>query len=265
MKRTSRWAVTLSALALTTPAAITLTSATADAETGVPHSTATSAPNGDAVANLWEWNWRSVAAECTDRLGPAGFGGVQVAPPQESVSLPDQGHPWWEIYQPVSYKIESRHGTRAEFADMITACHNAGVKVIADTVVNHMAGSNNTATTGYAGSAFDPSGYSYPAVPYGYDDFHHPGDGCPTATGDIEDFNNPDQVRNCELVDLSDLYTQKEDVRNTLAGYLNDLISLGVDGFRVDAAKHLAQDDFAAILGKVNNTTWQNTRPYVAQ
>jgi alpha-amylase len=241
--------------------ALTLAALTAPATA----TTTATQPNGDAVANLWEWNWRSVAAECTDHLGPAGFGGVQVAPPAESVSLPDKGHPWWEVYQPVSYKLESRLGTRAEFAAMVTACHNAGVRVIADTVVNHMAGSNNTVTTGYAGSTFDPAGYAYPAVPYSRSDFHHPGDGCPTSSGGINDWNDPAQVQNCELVSLSDLYTQKDEVRAKIAAYLNDLVSLGVDGFRVDAAKHVPQADFAAILAKVNNTTWQHTRPYVAQ
>ena len=35
------------------------------------------------LANLFEWNWPSVAHECTTQLGPAGYAGVQVAPPQE--------------------------------------------------------------------------------------------------------------------------------------------------------------------------------------
>ncbi|MBO2448816.1 alpha amylase C-terminal domain-containing protein [Actinomadura barringtoniae] len=251
----------IAALALATLAAAP-TPATAAVRTATAVATQ---PNGDAVANLWEWNWRSVTSECTDRLGPAGFGGVQVAPPAESVSIPDKGHPWWEVYQPVSYKLESRFGTRAEFAAMATACHNAGVRVIADTVVNHMAGSNNTVTSGYAGSTFDPSGYAYPAVPYTRSDFHHPGDGCPTSSGGINDWNDATQVQNCELVSLSDLYTQKDEVRAKIATYLNDLVSLGVDGFRVDAAKHVPQADFAAILAKVGSTTWQHTRPYVAQ
>lgn len=28
------------------------------------------------TANLWEWNWVSVARECQTVLGPAGYGGV---------------------------------------------------------------------------------------------------------------------------------------------------------------------------------------------
>ncbi|MEV6495484.1 carbohydrate-binding module family 20 domain-containing protein, partial [Actinoplanes sp. NPDC051633] len=40
-------------------------------------------------------------------------------------------------------------------------------------------------------------------------------------------------------------------MRGKLTAYLNDLVSLGVDGFRVDAAKHLPAADEAAIVGPV--------------
>src|SRR5436190_10229767 len=58
----------------------------------------------DVIANLFEWNWSSVAAECVHVLGPAGYGGVQVAPPQDSLMRseavnPPVLHPWWEVYQ----------------------------------------------------------------------------------------------------------------------------------------------------------------------
>src|ERR1700712_772228 len=33
----------------------------------------------DVTANLWEWNWNSISAACTNQLGPAGYGAVQVA------------------------------------------------------------------------------------------------------------------------------------------------------------------------------------------
>ena len=57
-------------------------------------------------------------------LGPAGYGAVQVAPPEDSISV--AGHPWWDIYQPAGYDLNSRMGTRAQFAAMVTACHAAG-------------------------------------------------------------------------------------------------------------------------------------------
>lgn len=223
----------------------------------------------DVTANLWEWNWPSVAAACTGHLGPAGYGAVQVAPPAESVSLAstsDGAHPWWEVYQPVSYGLTGRLGTRAEFAAMVAACHGAGVRVYVDAVINHMAGHNNTVSTTYGGSSFDPAGFSYPAVPYGYGDFHHANDGyCNDDDAGIDDWNDTSEVQNCELVSLSDLKTQSAYVRDKITGYLNDLIGLGVDGFRIDAAKHIAQSDFAAIKGALRATTAEGRAPYIAQ
>ena len=47
------------------------------APAGAQQATASRPPVDDpgVMANLWEWNWPSVARECTDHLGPAGYGG----------------------------------------------------------------------------------------------------------------------------------------------------------------------------------------------
>lgn len=197
----------------------------------------------DVIVHLFQWPWASVANECGAVLGPKGFGGVQVSPPQEHVVRP--GRPWWQDYQPVSYQLTSRRGNRAGFAAMVGACHAAGVKVYVDAVVNHMAGGASTGA-GSGGSAY--SQYAYPAVPYGTGDFHHCGR---NGNDDIVNWGDRWEVQNCELVDLSDLKTESAYVRGKLTVYLDDLVSLGVDGFRVDAAKHLPAADLAAIVGPV--------------
>ena len=211
------------------------------------HAEASAASPGakDVIVHLFEWSWASVANECTTTLGPKGFGGVQVSPPQEHVVLPNSGYPWWQDYQPVSYKLTSRRGDRAAFASMVQTCHAAGVKIYVDAVVNHMAGGASNGT-GSGGSTY--SHYAYPAVPYGNDDFHHCGR---NGNDDIANYGDRWEVQNCELVDLSDLKTESSYVRGKLIGYLNDLVSLGVDGFRVDAAKHMPAGDMAAFLGPV--------------
>ncbi|WP_407699621.1 alpha-amylase family glycosyl hydrolase [Streptomyces ferrugineus] len=81
--------------------------------------------------------WDSVASECTDMLGPNGYGAVRVAPPAESLKQAD--YYWWDVYQPYSYELSGRFGTAAEFASMVNACHDAGVKVYTDAVINHTA------------------------------------------------------------------------------------------------------------------------------
>jgi len=205
----------------------------------------------DVIANLFEWNWNSIAGECTNVLGPDGYGGVQVAPPEESISLPanNPSHPWWEVYQPVSYQIASRMGNRAQFGAMVTACHNAGIKVYADAVLNHMTG--HSSGTGYAGTTFNDQ-FTYPNL-YSTNDFHHFPANCPNADDQVTNYNNQADVQECELVSLADLFTESDNVRSKLAGYLNDLESLGVDGFRLDAAKHMNDGDIAAIESKLSH------------
>ena len=60
---------------------------------------------------MFEWRWTDLARECEEHLGPAGYQAVQTSPPQEHIPGPE----WWTRYQPVSYRIESRGGTREEF------------------------------------------------------------------------------------------------------------------------------------------------------
>ncbi|RAG83889.1 alpha-amylase [Streptacidiphilus pinicola] len=258
MPRQSRRLRTLFAssvlLAAGTLTPLALTSGTAHA----------SAPDGgDVIANLFMWNWPSVAAECTSTLGPKGYGAVQVAPPQDSIRL-SGSHPWWEIYQPVGYDLDSRMGTEAQFQAMVTTCHNAGVKVYADVVLNHMSGTDQTSTDSYGGDSFNVSSRSYAEVPYTSADFHSYPANCPNSGLTINDWNSQTQVQECDLENLADLYTETDDVRGKEAGYLNKLIGYGVDGFRVDSAKHINQADMANIESRLNNTLW-GQRPYVLQ
>jgi alpha-amylase len=207
---------------------------------------------GNVIANLFEWNWQSVGTECTSVLGPAGYGGVQVSPPADSLSRtgpsPDspEVHPWWEVYQPVDYTLFSRFGTEEQFKTMVATCRRAGVKVYVDAVINHMTGQG---TVSYGGVTYQH--FSYPD--YGPADFHHTPADCPTAGG-IDDFNNYLQVTKCELLGLADLRTDAPATRAKIVAYLNTLISYGVSGFRVDAAKHVGEEDLTAIRAGLNRT-----------
>ncbi|WP_436498632.1 carbohydrate-binding module family 20 domain-containing protein [Actinokineospora sp. HUAS TT18] len=209
----------------------------------------TGVPNGDVIANLWAWNWRSVAAECTNVLDPAGYGAVWVAPPAESLKRPDGV--WWDVYQPYSYKLTGRFGTQAEFAAMVTTCHNAGIKVYTDAVINH--------TAAQTGVGYDGTTLSDKYDPVMYDRVDYNVDVCPRS---ISNWGNLWEVQNCELLELPDLKTSSSSVRSKIAGYLNAQLALGVDGFRVDAAKHIPSGDLAAIVNQLNNTT-AGVRPFV--
>jgi alpha-amylase len=193
---------------------------------------------GAVFVHLFEWRWTDVATECEQFLGPAGFAGVQVSPPSEHAVL--GGGPWWERYQTVSYSVErSRSGTAAELADMVRRCAAAGVAIYVDAVINHMTA--QASGVGSNGSAYTK--YSYPPL-YAQADFHWP----PCAIADSDYQDAPDRVRTCELDGLADLDTSTAHVRGSIADYLTSLVALGVHGFRVDSAKHIAPADLDAIL-----------------
>lgn len=198
---------------------------------------ATDGSGNDVGVQMFQWTWDALAAECTDVLGPAGYDHVLTSPPQEHVLGPQ----WWTAYQPVSYQVESRLGTREQFAAMVDACHAAGVDVWVDAVINHMTGQEDPGT-GWAGSSY--THYAYPGL-YGPADFHHCG---LTPNDDIAFYLDKEQVQTCELLNLADLDTGAEKVRTTVVGYLQDLVGLGVDGFRIDAAKHMSTQDVGAIV-----------------
>ncbi|KAI0062563.1 glycoside hydrolase [Artomyces pyxidatus] len=207
----------------------------------------------DVIVQMFEWTWDSIAAECTDFIGPAGYGFVQASPAQEHITAHQgiAGNQWWTDYQPVSYILTSKRGNRAQYQNMIDTCHSAGVRVIADTIFNHMAA--NDSGYGVAGSTF--THYVYPGI-YQYQDFHHCG---LEPNDDIVNYDNAVEVQTCQLDGLADLATETEYVRSRLAEYANDLLSLGVDGLRLDAAKHIAPSDLANITSRLSPS------PYLTQ
>lgn len=201
----------------------------------------------DVIVQMFQWSWDSVASECQNFLGPSGYGFVQVSPAAEHVTGPQ----WWTDYQPVSYNLISKRGNRTQYANMISTCHEAGVGVIADTIFNHMSG--EASGVGVAGSNFTQ--YVYPGI-YEYQDFHH----CGLEPDDnIVNWDNEVEVWTCQLDNLADLATDTEYVRGRLAEYANDLLSLGVDGLRLDASKNINVSDISNILSQLTR------KPYITQ
>lgn len=216
----------------------------ANSSSGTAGASAEEAPATDVILTTFQWNWESVARECPATIAPAGFRYVQISPPNETI----QGEAWWTSYQPVSYKLESKLGTPEEFQHMIDACKEVGVGIIADAVLNHMAAVDQAPGTGVAGSTFAED--DFPGI-YGYDDFNE----CRT---NISTYRDRDEVQGCRLLGLQDLATSHENVQDTEAAYLNELIAMGVEGFRIDAAKHMPEADLAAIKAKLSdpNILW---------
>ncbi|XP_014855795.1 PREDICTED: pancreatic alpha-amylase-like [Poecilia mexicana] len=220
------------------------------------------------IVHLFEWRWVDIADECERFLGPKGFGGVQISPPAEHIVLDNPWRPWYQRYQQTSYKLCSRSGTEEQLRDMITRCNNVGVNIYVDTIINHMAATGGgEGSHSSCGSWFSTITRDFPSVPYSAWDFN--GHKCKTGSGEIENYGDAYQVRDCNLVGLLDLALEKEYVRGKVSEYMNNLADMGVAGFRMDACKHMWPGDLENIYGRLHNlnTKWfpANSRPFIYQ
>ncbi|XP_073449105.1 pancreatic alpha-amylase-like isoform X4 [Aquarana catesbeiana] len=146
-----------------------------------------------SIVHLFEWRWEDIAVECERYLGPNGFGGIQISPPSENVIIKNPNRPWWERYQPVSYKICTRSGNEQQFRDMVTRCNNVGVYIYADAVINHMCGAGvGKGKSSTCVSPYDTITREFPAVPYSSADFNDKK--CKSESGGVENYNDANQV-----------------------------------------------------------------------
>jgi alpha-amylase len=230
-----------------------------------------------AIVELFGWPYADIEAEC-EAIGKMGWMGVKVFPPQEQVQSfewPQNGelNPWWFYYQPVSYKLGGRHGTRDELRQMINTCRSHGVRVYADAVVNHMSGGGNDVWKSHrngggswcsywgpkdssAGSPYYTFNFMYqnsertglrpgiefPGVPYISSDFH--------CMRDLNSWTDGFILNNGWLVGLTDLDTEQPKVQERIAAYFTDLVGIGFSGIRIDAAKHIMPESLAKIFKK---------------
>ncbi|KAJ3397138.1 hypothetical protein HDU92_000443 [Lobulomyces angularis] len=228
-----------------------------------------------AIVELLGWPYKDIAQECVF-LGKAGYTGVRIWPANEHIQTDkwlgenNEINNWYYVYQPVSYRLHSRMGTRDELRSMIQICRSHGVRIYADAAFNQMTGGGNDVldhrnqkgnfceTWGgkeaTAGSPYYTPNWTYkinqntgkraalefPAVPYGPSDFH-----CERA---MTAWQDPFQLQFGWLSGLADLNTGKPYVQERIADFLVDLLSIGFSGFRIDAAKHIGPNHLAKIF-----------------
>lgn len=149
------------------------------------------------------------------------------------------GRPWHERYQPISYKLITRSGNESEFADMVRRCNAVDVRIYVDLAINHMTGVHKV-NEGTGGSTANSENRSYPAIPFFDEHFNSP----PCI---INNYENPVEVRNCELAGLRDLNQSIPYVREKMIELMDTLTGYGVAGFRIDAAKHIWPQDLQFI------------------
>ncbi|BFU21197.1 alpha-amylase family protein [Entamoeba histolytica] len=225
------------------------------------------------IVEMFGWPFEDIGKEC-EFMGKAGWLAVKVYPPQDAVLSFDQPqdnllNPWYWIYQPVAYKLNSRMGTRQQYREMVKACRKHNVLVYNDMVLNHMTGGGNDVLNHCNGGNFWGPKISFSKSPYYTMGFTY---GTDKYTGKINTAEFPGAAYgplhfHCErslnswsdgfimnagyLSGLLDLATENEYVRDRIATWIVENLGAGASGIRMDAAKHIRPDDIAAIFGKV--------------
>jgi alpha-amylase len=211
------------------------------------------AVRAEVVMHAFDWPYSRVGAQATE-IANLGYKAVLVVPPLKSGS----DCAWYIRYQPQDYRvIDHCRGNTESFKAMVNALRAKNVKVYADLVLNHMANERNGAVD-FPGSAA-LSDYQTRSVYFqkqrlfgnlannflGAFDFHE--------ARCISDYNDVFQVQNWRLCGgpgdrgLPDLNGSSYVIQQQRA-YIKALNDMGVEGYRVDAAKHMTNAHLRAVF-----------------
>jgi len=179
-----------------------------------------------AIVHAFNEPFRAVTAEVC-RFARDGYSHVLITPAQVSSPGPE----WWRRYQPVDLGRIGGRGSAADLRALTRRAHGCGLRVIADVVINHMS--------------------SHPA----YRSLRFPGlgpaDVHPRCAIDYNDGNTVSERRCWLNGDLPDLDPSRPAVARLQRAQLRQLLGLGVDGFRFDAAKHMEPSDLGSLVAHV--------------
>lgn len=197
-----------------------------------------------SIVSLLGWRWRDVMHELPF-LAKHGFDAIKLSPVAEGVEYPN--HPWWSIYQPVSYQFNKYYGSKEDLVRLIDTAHSYDLKIYLDLVINHMAEYPEHATSpmrGVNGTSFTK--YNYGPLTgakeyWTFDDFYHfkPKSNHQITDEDYSTFDGVWRLEHYDFLNMPKLDVTKPHVKQVLRELLQFYLSLGVDGFRLDAAKHL--------------------------
>ena len=172
---------------------------------------------GEKILHLLHYKYTDIIKEIKE-IKNSGWTVIQTAPPQES----SKGYEWWRDYQPLSFKIGNRHGTKEELKELCVAANKIGIKIIVDVVLRHTA-------TDFG--ALTPSIHVDKNIRENKKFF--------TNSDNITDYNDRNQTVKGSL-GLPMLDYNNCDLQNIYIDFLQELKDMNVSGFRVDMAKHFS-------------------------
>jgi alpha-amylase len=173
-------------------------------------------------ANWWQGGDLQGVIDELDYIKGLGMTAIWITPVVRQIT--GGYHGYWTLDP---YSIDPHLGDMAKLHELVRKAHEKSLKIVLDVVPNHLGTGHPWLSDGAHVGWFHPD--------------------CPI------NFSDQASVENCWLAGLPDLNTENPVVRAYLIEWANWLIDqTGVDGFRVDAARHLSKDFLRAFLSAVH-------------
>ena len=205
--------------------------------------------NDETILHVWSWNFPTIADNMS-RIADAGFTMIQTSPVQESYQPEGAGKKifdetegnWYYYYQPTDWKIGNYIlGSKSQMQQMLDSAAKYNIRVIVDVLPNH--------------TAFDVDAVSDDFVNAvgGRDKLYHS-----NGLQPINDYNDRLECTLWASGALPDVNTENPAFQKYYMQFVNELLNMGVGGFRYDTAKHigLPGEPVDTISGVVVNDFW---------
>jgi alpha-amylase len=207
------------------------------------------APQPIAIFHAFDQDYQDVETIVCD-LADQGYSHVQISPAQQSNNA---GTEWYYRYQPFDLSIIEGLGSETDLQNLIRTAHKCNIKVIADVVLNHMADMDG-------GEDFEDLSKFPNLSPRDFNTIATDPGRKPCGIN-YSDGDRSSEL-NCWLGGLPDLKFT-DNVKTIQRNYLKNLLDLGVDGFRFDAAKHIPEAVLSEYIDYVNAESSGNTWNYL--
>jgi glycosidase len=193
------------------------------------------------------------------RIKKLGFGAVWITPPFKQNFVQGGSSSYHGYWINDFTTIDPHWGTNAEFKSFVDCAHRLGMKVMVDIVMNHTGdvisyrdGSYNFHNLPNT-TAFIPSwgtSLKSPAWLNDLNNYHN--------QGNVQDWGIQNQYQSGDFFGLDDIKTENDVVVQGFADVYSKWVNdFGVDGFRIDTAKHVDDKYFSKWWPKMLEQTAQ--------
>lgn len=246
----------------------------------------------NTIMQFFEWHlkpdgshWKHLK-ELAPELKERGITSVWIPPVTKATTKEDNGYAPYDLFDLGEFNqkgiIRTKYGTKQELIEAVSACHNFGINVYVDVVMNHKAGADETELfkvievdpddrteeisqpfdiEGWTKFTFPGRGDKYSSFKWGFDHFNGTDydnktekTGVFRILGDHKDWNNhvDQEFGNYDYLMFANIDYDHPDVKIEMIKWGKWLAdTLPCDGYRLDAIKHINHNFIRAFVDEM--------------